>query len=191
MAENQTTGDGGESQPKSGSEDSGIDSYLKEFENKPPNPPSDGVSQVMERLEPVIQFASHRLEKENQELVDSAVNSAIEHFHEADELKSLPDQFVRGFMYDTAITDKAFSEAFNARESNPTAWKQALEKARESAVGLMSDIPDKKITEDMAAATASVRKVSTDVPDQQAVTNKDLNNMSDAQFAAHKLTLED
>lgn len=199
MAEQTTAADGSAAPgAEAASQESELDALLGEFDKSAPDPKpvrQDNSAAILKQVAPVIKFAQTQMAKEEKDSVDTAVGDAVSAFKEADELKGLPEQFVRGFLYDRASTDKSFEEAFKQRGENPQAWTRALDEAQSAAVEAMKGVPDSKITADVDAAKAAVQGTVTepsddsDDPDGRKL-NKELNKKSDAEFRQYKAGLE-
>lgn len=184
---------------EAGAAEADINQLLNEFDSasapKQPTPstttPRTSAKTVVERLAPVIQFAEKTMAKEQKQEFEKGVSEAVAQVKAADELKALPEAFVRGYLFDHAERDPDFNKAFVERAQNPTAWKSQLEKARASAVEAMKGVPDQKVSETIAAARAAVAGDTSTVPaDSDRLPNEKLNQMSDGEFARYKRELD-
>tara|TARA_R100001530_G_scaffold65796_2_gene47122 strand:- start:1708 stop:2304 length:597 start_codon:yes stop_codon:yes gene_type:complete len=119
---------------------------------------------------------------------DGDVAEAVKSLQRGLENLHLPDATVNRMLHGYASTDGRFLKAFQARQSNPTAWKRVLDNVSTEIRGEFESRPDANLTADREAVNAAVRNASTTSPESGA-NNKDLSAMTDAEFEAHKKAL--
>jgi len=136
--------------------------------------------------DPVRKYVEKQMESEQQQSLDEGLNQAVEAIKKSDEVATLPDEFVRGYVYDYANRDETFAKAFDDRAKNPTAWQAKLTEATEAASASFKGVPDKKVTDDLAAAKASARTSSpNEATKDTGPTLEQKKAMSDVQWNQH------
>jgi hypothetical protein len=132
--------------------------------------------------DPVRKWAENAMVNEQRQALDEGLKQTVSALKEDDHLKSLPDGFVRGYVYDVANADPGFAKAFDNRASDPGTWEAKLKEVREKASSEFSDVPDKKVTDDLASAKASSRESSTEVKTDKGPTLEEKKAMGDAEW---------
>lgn len=162
-----------------------LDELLGEF-NEPPPPGKPKPDQMSE----VVDFVRDLKTEREQKGVETGISTAVQDMMKEDSLSNLDPDVVEGYLHVSAFKNASFRKAFETRDTNPAAWNKAVSNASKE-LGKKMNLPDERITGDLAAATAAVRGISNTAPepDSGKLTPDQLNNLSDAEFAAHKKSL--
>ena len=194
LPEDQTTVDdpSGTTETESSGE-SELDAFLKEYEasskeksrTKPDAKPPDLVK-VLQGLQPVVKFASSKMEQEAADTLKKDVDGAIDFLIEPDELTPLPKKWARGFLEVHAIENPTIGAAFENRATDPAAWSTALESTREALLKAIKELPGDNVKSDVEAATAAVQGTSTESTAEEGPSIAVKAKMSDREWAEYK-----
>lgn len=172
-----------------------LDAALAEFEvsgETEPDQPTTATPEVDPNTLEALRQDVQTLKAENLENQQSRTRNAI-----GDAVKTLqgdlkdleiPDATVTRMLHGYASTDERFLSAFQSRHTNPKGWNRVLENVGKEIRGDFGSRPDAGLTADREAVDAAVRTASTSSPDP-GVDARQLRNMSDAEFTAHKKSL--
>ena len=118
---------------------------------------------------------------------DEGISSAVDHIQAGNEaLKDMPKRAVKAYLYGLADEHPEILKAFGDRHNHPKAWEKAQEMIGKEMEKDFADLPDADLTAGVQAAVNAVRGVSTTPPAKQELSDKAVNAMTDAEFAAMK-----
>ncbi len=138
-----------------------------------------------DEVKELASYVKEQRDKQSRDGVKAALDSAVSKMGDySPALKALPETFLLGLLHVEGAGDKRFNVAFAERESNPGRWNRIIIAAAKKADQLLVDLPDPQLTADRAAATASIRGVSTTTPTTD-ITPQDIRKMSDAEIDAY------
>lgn len=120
--------------------------------------------------------------------VADAVTDAVSFIKQDDALKDVSDNDIQDFLEGEGRRDSTINDAFQNRVANPSDWEQARSTVRKRFTEKMTNTD----ANDVAAAQASVRGMTSTVPDETPYRNTakevaDMTAMSDVEFANHKI----
>lgn len=170
--------------PTSG--ESELDKLLSDFKQQ--TPPQQAVeTSIIKELAPVIKYAKGRMEDDERAAFNDDVAKAVTFVSEAEEVKGLPQRFVRGYLHDLAAEQPTFRDAFVNRRQSPEDWEKALTNARTAIAEEAKVFMGGRLRTDIEAARAAVTgQSSTAPPEKPLPSNTELENMSDRDYAALK-----
>lgn len=100
----------------------------------------------------------------------------------ADEM-DVPSELWEDVLYGKAARDDRIRTAFMHRHKDPDKWNKTLASlAKQTVKGFKKDGVDKSATEDKNAVSSAVRSASKSPPADEGPSEKDFDNMSDAEF---------
>lgn len=137
-----------------------VQSLLAEFDGQSgsqPQPAPNPTKQILEKISPVIEFASQEMEAKQQAAFEKDVAEAVSYL-KGDDLKDVPDELTEGFLHRHAVKgDPAFMEAWNNRHRAPETYKEKLAEARKGFRALYKKLPGETVRSDVEAARAAVQ----------------------------------
>ena len=162
----------------------GLTDLLNEFDRPPGGTSATKTTDpTLERLKPVIDFATGEMQAKRFESIKKDVDSAMTFMAEAPELKEVPKRVIRGLMEGWGAENAALKEAFENREADPAAFKKVLEDCRAAIIEDWKGLPGNKVRSDVEAAVAAVRGTSTSPTSAGLPTNAEMWHVSAADFA--------
>ncbi len=119
--------------------------------------------------------------------VTDAVADAVKVIKQDDALKDVPDNDIQDFLEGEGRRDSSINDAFQNRVANPSDWDQARSTVQKRFTEKMTNTD----ANDVAAAQASVRGMTSTVPDETPYRNTakevaDIIGMSDVELENYK-----
>ena len=185
----ETTGNAGNSKGSSISE---LDRFLNEHTEGAKTQTTTqpvGLDRFVEAVKPVVEYAETKRMEEMRAVEQKSIDAAIS-FVKGDDLKTVPDRLVKGFLQDRYVADQSFRSAYDNRTKDPTSWNSALTGAQKEFKADLSTLGVNASRSDVEAATAAVRNSGRVVSEGQKVDSAALSEMSDTAFNKYKRDLE-
>lgn len=124
-------------------------------------------------------FAEQYEATETQREIETLVKS-IKGDHET--LADLPDMAVSGWLQEVARKDSRVLNAWMSRHSKPDQWQTVVKGLGSRMAKEVSPKKDAKLSADREAAAAAVRNRGTAPPETPAISNAEMDKMSDSDF---------
>lgn len=159
-----------------------LDSLLSEYD-EPKEEPKAAPQPEVPQISPDVQnFMNRQIKKEN----DQAINEAAKIMKESVGDTNLTEKWFKGQLHLAGAEDPRIIDAFNNRDNAPKQWEAIVK-------GIATDLAkelaptDQSATESWNAVASAVHSASTSAPKTEpGFSEKDLKNMSDAEFQAFK-----
>lgn len=157
-----------------------LDALLNEFDSttETSNEPDQNTEQQGLSDEDRQLLQSFRQEQESK-AVDDTIKSIKEHMPED---IGLSDKAFKRVVLGMASDDARIAEAYALRNTSPDAWAAVQKSIAKEIAKDYGNRPDSTATDTHNAIAAAVRSASTSSPSNETITEKDMNNMSDADF---------
>lgn len=165
--------------------ESELDTLLKEYETDrtPETKPNGDVGRVVKALQPVVDYARNSMARDQADAVKGDLDTAFKFVTEADGLKTLEPDDVRGFLEAYGANHPNFAKAFENRSKNPEVWNEALGKGRDWMTERFAKFSSSTDRGDIEAAQAAVTGTTDQVPDaKDGPSVPDMFAMSDVQW---------
>ena len=130
------------------------------------------------------EFDALREDLSKKDVADALSDAVATIKGQSDDLGAVKDQMVHNYIIGLAEKRKGILSAFGDRQANPAKWNKAMKMIGDEIRSDLADLPDAKLTENVQAAAAAVRGVSTTLPAKEDHDNKHYAKMSDTQFSA-------
>ena len=139
-----------------------LDALLSEFteKGKPETKFSPEVAAVLKKVQPALEYVEADRVKRTREETEKSIKSAVDFIREDEAIKEMPEQVVRGMLFDKAAQDASFAAAYENRHSDPKTWQAKLAEARTEAAGIFKPVTISRAPSDVLAARASIAGVS-------------------------------
>lgn len=182
----------------SGAQEETLDALLAEYDStvkgEEPKPETkDDASQGEKPKEQNIDVRSAveaaLREREVRQKVDEDLKKTVQDF-KGEDLKHVADDIVEAFLDLKARKDPRLADAWAKRNQSPEKWNKIVSSLNAEFRSLAGLSVDRDQTETVDSVVAAVRGASTKTASvQNALTNKDVGSLSDAEFAQLKASL--
>jgi len=122
-----------------------------------------------------------QIQKETKQDISSAVTTMKSGLD-----KDLPEELIEGYLIREVENDPRALGLWQARHTEAGKWNQFVDGIAKKLNKVVSDLPDKKLSDDRDVVTSAIHSASSHKPQEPKV---DLNTMSDQEFAMYKLSL--
>lgn len=193
MSDSQAVIDKPDTEPKASDEGANaqddLDSLLNEFDQQAtpaaPEPQRDTVSVSKDDLAFLKQDAEERRQerakKETQEGITSAVSTMKPNLE-----RDLPEALIEGYLIREVENDPRALGLWQQRHTHSAEWSRYVEGVGKKLNKEISDLPDKKLSEDRDVVTSAVHSASNHAPQE---TELDWAGMSQTEFEQQKMKL--
>ena len=168
-----------------------LENALREFDEQEPEQPAEPVKSEApnDDTAEIINYVRQQREQEARESsikdLKAAANAIKDSVGEIP--VNLPDEVFEGLLYQRAENNPAIMKAWMNRGKNPEGWNKVLKAVGKEFGDKLKQTPDAKATGDWNAVESSMHSASTS---SQNEPSKDVAKMSDAEFAAYKMSLQ-
>ena len=162
-----------------------VEDLLKEFDQgeKPAQPePTPASDLTKERFDQVLSYVEDSIQEKQAAKFEKDLASAVKTVVGDSELDP---EYVEGVLQARGAKSGAFRNAWMQRDQEPDKWNGVLRAVGKELSARSKGQPDQAATDDLAAATAAVRSSATK-PAQPFPNAKQINQMTDAEFAKFK-----
>lgn len=166
-----------------------LDKLVNEYQTPQPAVPVEDIKEL-------ASYVREDKQDKQQKAVNESLSDAASFIRDDDALKDIPESTLNtraeDFLHGEARRDKSVEAAFNARDTNPAGWNTVRDGIKARFIERETGQSQTQTAEDVAAAKASVRGLSTTPPEDttpyrnSAKEAVDINGMSDVDFMAHK-----
>lgn len=166
-----------------------LDSLLNEWESRSkaeepkeePKPKGEQKESTPDEIKQVAAWVKEQQQRQIEEQTQKDIESAVSKIH--GEMESPVSKYlIEGALWREASNDPRFLRAWQNRGKDPDGFNRILGAVRRNIEKEMGSQPDKTVSADREAVTRAVRGASNAPPAEEFPSEKELNQMSDAEF---------